>query len=117
MGDNLMVVFNVFIVFGSILMVIKIISENRLRQRLIEKGQVDENSKLLISKPASEWLTGLNAVKWGMVLIGIGLAVIGGRFFDYQYQDEISWGLALIFSGVAFLIYYSMYKKAESENK
>ena len=117
MGDNLMVVLNLFIIFGAIFMVIKTISDNRLRQRLIDQGQIDENAKSLFAKQPAEWLTGLNAVKWGMVLIGIGLAVIAGRFFEFQYQDEISWGLALIFSGVAFLIYYSMYKKSEAENK
>ena len=117
MGENLMIVFNLLIIFGAIVMVIKTVSDNRLRQKLIERGQIDENAKSLFAKQPAEWLTGLNAVKWGMVLIGIGLAVIAGRIFDFQYQDEISWGLALIFSGVAFLIYYSMYKKAEAENK
>ncbi len=115
MSENLMVVFNVLIVFGTIGFVIKTIADSRLRSKAVEKGIVDENLKNLFEKTSDQFLSGLNAVKWGMVLIGIGIAVVAGRFFPYDYADEVTFGLAFILSGLAFVIYYAIYKKAESD--
>jgi len=117
MSEYVMVVFNVFIVFGSIVFVIKTLSDNHLRKKVLEKGMVDENIKSLFAKEPGQFFTGINAIKWGMVLIGVGFAVIVGRFFPYQYQEEATWGLAMVMAGLAFIIYYIIYKKTESDAK
>jgi ABC-type uncharacterized transport system permease subunit len=116
MSEELMVVLNVAIIFGTIAFVIKTLADNRVRNKAIEKGILDEQLKGVFAQTAEQFLSGLNAIKWGMVLIGIGLAIVAGRFLPYGFADEGTIGLALIFSGIAFIIYYQLYKKAESSS-
>jgi hypothetical protein len=114
MSENLMIMFNVFAVFGSIVLVIKILSDNRIRQKAAEKGLSKEDFQHLFAKESEQFLSGLNALKWGMVLVGIGLAVIAGRFVSYDVRDEVTFGLVFVMAGVAFIIYYAIYKRTES---
>ena len=116
MSENLMVVLNVAIIFGTISYVIKTIADNRVRNKAIDKGILDEQLKGVFARTAEQFLSGLNAIKWGMVLIGIGIAIVVGRFFPHHYTDEGTLGLALILSGVAFIIYYQLYKSSESSS-
>ena len=115
MSEHVMVVFNVLIVFSTIAFIIKTLSDNRIRTKAIEKGLVDENLKSLFTQTTEQFLSGLNAIKWGMVLMGIGIAIIAGRFFPYDYADEATFGLAFTLAGVAFIIYYVIYKNTESD--
>ena len=116
MSEELMVVLNVAIVFGTIAFVIKTLADNRVRNKAIEKGILDEQLKGVFAQTAEQFLSGLNAIKWGMVLIGIRIAIVVGRFFPHNYADEGTLGLALILSGVAFIIYYQLYKNSESSS-
>ena len=116
MSENLMIVLNLAIIFGTIAFVVKTIADNRVRNKAIEKGILDEQLKGVFAQTAEQFLSGLNAIKWGMVLIGIGLAIVIGRFLPYSYTEEGTLGLALIFSGLAFIIYYQLYKKSESSS-
>ncbi len=115
MSEYLMIVMNVFIVFGTIGFVIKTIADSRIRSKAIEKGIVNDDLKNLFERAGDQFLTGLNAIKWGMVLMGIGIAIVVGRFFPYEYADEATFGLAFILAGLAFIIYYTIYKNAESQ--
>ena len=115
MSEYLMVVLNVLIIFGTIAFVIKTIVDSRVRNKAIEKGIVDENLKNLFTHTAEHFLSGLNAIKWGMVLMGIGIAVIVGRFFPYEYADEATFGLAFMLAGLAFIMYYVIYKNNEAK--
>lgn len=90
--------------FLAVVMIIKIISDNRLRQRLIEKGMVDENVKNLYA--SSMDIQPLSSIKWGLVLIGIGLALLINRLWPYYFSDEAALGLMFLFAGLGFLIYY-----------
>ena len=114
MNENLMIAFNVFAVFGSIVLVVKILSDNRVRQKAAEKGLSKEDFQNLFSKESEQFLSGLNALKWGMVLVGIGLAVVVGRFVSYDVRDEVTLGLVFVMAGMAFIIYYAIYKNRES---
>jgi len=111
----------VAIIFGSLVMVIKILSDNRIRKNLIESGQVDEKAKYLYLKSEKQAPDPLSTVKWGMVMIGIGAALLIGQFIDQfiQYGDAegITIGLMFLFAGIAFLLYYKMKKNQEQTNQ
>lgn len=90
------------IVFFSIGFVVKLILDYSMRKRLIERGLVDKNVKYLFSygSPAS------SSLKWGMVLIGVGAAIIIGRIAPYRWSDEITVSGIFILAGLALVIYY-----------
>jgi hypothetical protein len=52
----------------------------------------------------------LSNVKWGMVLIGIGLALLLGQLFPYDITEAMTIGFMFLFAGLAFLIYYFIQK-------
>ena len=104
------------IIFSVCAYVIKILSDNRIRQRIIESGQLDEKLKYLYLEPKKGNLRPLNSIKWGLVLIGLGLALFLGRLFPYTIVDEMTFGLMFLFAGIAFIIYYFMAKSRLEEN-
>ena len=92
----------------AIVAVIKIISDNRIKKMLIERGKVDENIKFLYqNKSLSD---PLSSVKWGLVLIGFGVALLLAQLFPYTVTDEAMIGLMFLFAGFGFLVYYFMAK-------
>jgi hypothetical protein len=93
-----------FVVFGAIVMVVKIISDATIRRRLIDKGMVDEKIKYLYNGGAHGHA--LSNVKWGIVMIGIGVAALLSWWFPDQIHDEGTLGLMFIFAGIGFLTYY-----------
>jgi uncharacterized membrane protein len=98
-----------FVIFSAIVAIVKIISDTMTRHRLIAKGMVDEKVKHLFIKDAQ--LQRLSSLKWGMVLIGIGVALVISQFAEDYITDESVFGLMFIFAGVAFLIYYGIARK------
>lgn len=95
-------------VFLSFVLMIKIISDNRIKKMLIERDKVDENVKFLYQGFAAR--DPLSSVKWGLVLIGIGLALMLGQLFPSTFSDEAGVGLMFLFAGIGFLVYYFMAK-------
>lgn len=98
------------IVFSAIVLVFKIIADYKTKKNLINKGLVDEKIKFLYNhsnRPLSD-------IKWGMVLVGIGLAIFAHQIL--QVSEESMLGLMFIFAGSAFLIYYAMSKKNNETN-
>jgi hypothetical protein len=102
------------IIFGFFAYVIKILSDNRVRNRLIEKGMVDEKVKFLYHDNAR--LKNFASLKWGMVLIALGSALFIGQFLPYDDHEEMTIGLMFLFGGIAFLVYYFMARKMLDQN-
>ena len=101
----------VLIIFTSIVYVIKSILDHRLRRRLIDSGNLDEKSTRLIFQSDNSKLQYLNAIRWGLVLIGIGAALFLGNLFPVHITQEMTIGFIFFFSGLAFLVYYFLMKK------
>lgn len=102
------------VIFFVFYMIIKTLSDNRIKRILIEKGKLDENTKFLQAPAASD---PLNAVKWGMVLIGIGLAFLAWELLPRQITEVGLYGMISLFAGVGFLVYYFMAKNRDQANK
>ncbi len=94
------------VLFLSIVGIVKIVSDNRTRRQLIEKGVVDDQVRSVIIGQ-TELMT-LSNLKWGMILVAVGLAALIGTYFDWWWraQEEALIGLMLVAAGVAFLVYY-----------
>jgi len=102
MGTDWAEVLTPVAIFGAFGFMLKIFFDYRIKKQLIEKDKVDENVKFLNqSGPETKMLTNL---KWGMVLVGIGLAMLISWWFPRQIGDEGTIGLMFLFAGVGFLI-------------
>jgi hypothetical protein len=92
------------IVFISIVTIVKIVVDASTRRRMLETGNLDDRMKRLIMSQAE--LSTLSNLKWGMILIGIGLAALAAEVWPYWLSDEGAIGLVFLFAGLGFLIYY-----------
>ena len=92
------------IVFFSVVAIVKIVADNRTRHKILEQGI--ENEKIQNFFAAQFELHSLSSIKWGMVLVGIGLAAMISQFFPREFTEEAALGLIFIFAGLGFLIYY-----------
>ena len=96
------------VVFGSIVLVVKFLTEYFTRRRLIDKGLVDEKVKYLFADAGMTHL--LSNIKWGIILIAIGLALFWKELSPYRVEDETIWGLMFLLGGIGFLVYYFIAK-------
>jgi hypothetical protein len=101
--------------FMVVAYVIKVIVEHSTRRKLIDKGMVDENVKYLdFDKPTNQTLS---ALKWGMVAIGIGIAIFIGQMVQYDLREEVTIGCMFIFGGLALVIYYPIANRMLAKHK
>ena len=97
------------IVFASIVAVVKIIADAVTRRRIIEKAATDpQANQVYFTHPE---LMNLSSLKWGMVLVGIGLAWLFSRWMPYYWHDETVFGLMFLLAGIGMLAYYPIAQK------
>ena len=113
MDAGIMVPVVLFIVIGYI---VKVVAETRTRRILIEKGEINENLKYLFADKLAYAVP--SSLKWGMVLIAIGLAFLLSQVLSFAMDDETAlFALIFILGGAALVVYYfigtRMLKNAE----
>jgi len=100
-----------------IAIIVKIVAENRTRRTAIEKGMVDENLKYLFENRNEANIP--SSLKWGIVLVAVGVAGFIGGFLPYNLDRGITFSLMLMCGGLGLIIYYfiaaQMAKKAKEE--
>lgn len=100
------------IIFFALLALIKIVSDNRIRRKLIESGAVSENIKYLYAERMQYSVP--SSLKWGLVLIGVGLAFLIGQLVP-DFSGEITIACMFIFAGVGLLLFYFIARQKQSE--
>lgn len=105
--------------FIVIAVIIKMMSDNRVRRLAIEKGVVNEDMKFLYYDRFEGKVP--SSLKWGFVLIGIGLALFIGQLVPYGMTEEITIGGMFFLAGVGLVVYYfvanRIYKRAKEEDR
>jgi len=108
-------VFITAIVFGALFLTIKLVLDNRLRNKLIDKGMVDENLKFLYTSTAQ--VQRLSSLKWGIVLISLGLALSIKFLWPDVIDEDGTIGLMFLFAGIGFMIYFAISQQFMKNNK
>ncbi|MCX6835342.1 MAG: DUF6249 domain-containing protein [candidate division Zixibacteria bacterium] len=107
------------IVFFSIVAVVKIIADAATRRRLLEKAAADPQAVQHLSLHPE--LANLSSLKWGMVLIGIGLAWMISLWMPHYWHEETMFGLMFLLAGIGMLAYYPIaqrkIKKIEQQGR
>ena len=94
------------ILFPIFYLMLKALLDYNVKKKLIEKGEVNENVKFLAGHEGGY----LNSLKWGLVTIGIGLALIIARAFDLNVNSErdgiVVFGAIFFAAGLGLVIHY-----------
>ncbi|MFC1476048.1 DUF6249 domain-containing protein, partial [Candidatus Zixiibacteriota bacterium] len=75
---------------------------------------VDEKIKFLYN--GGTYAKALSNLKWGMILVGIGMAALVGNFAPDHFAEAGTLGLMFIFGGFGFLVYYALLARHEKQN-
>jgi len=94
----------IFVLIGYI---VKTISDNKIRKRALENGNLNESIKHLWQKSYAN--KPLQNIKWSIIFAGVGLVFIIAHFL--ALAEAVAMGLAFIVVAVALLVYYRMEKK------
>lgn len=95
--------------FILIAVIVKTVSDNKTKRRLIEKGVVDDKLTTLFEERPE--LRILAVLKWAFVLIGIGAAVLIGRMSAY-HSREYMMAFMFLFAGIGLVLYYVIARNA-----
>jgi hypothetical protein len=80
----------------------------RLKKRIIDAGQLDENSTKFLAELGS----GNEALKWGLTLLFAGIGFVVMEFIPYSAEDSpVPYGVEMIFISAGFLIYYLLRRR------
>jgi hypothetical protein len=92
----------------TIVIIIKLIFDSRIKRQLIEKGVVDDKLKSLFEE--SPELRAVSILKWAFVLIGTGLGILAGRLAPADMVREYMMAAILTFTGLGLVLYYLIAK-------
>lgn len=106
-------VFVLAVIFGGIALIVKIVSDNRLRNKIVDKGLLDEKVKYLYMRSAGP--APLTSLKWGIILTSLGIALFLVRMFPIFFRNEETMlGILFVAAGVALFVHYFIANRAAS---
>ena len=83
----------------------KVLSDGRTRRQLIQAGASAELARAIVTAPKDD--PGLyGALRWGILMGAVGLALILIQFLPYRSDEPIVLGVILVFAAAGFLAYY-----------
>lgn len=92
--------------FAFVLCMTKVLSDNWTRRKLIEARVSDDVIRTLFRKQSDPEL--FAALKWGIVLVSLGLGLIVSQHLHTTFQEPLAWGVVLMFGGAGLLAYYAV---------
>lgn len=107
-------VFVVGIIFFSVVAIVKIVAEANFRKRLLEKDLAKDGWRQMYGTSAK--MQSMSSLKWGMVMVGLGAALLIGQLFPRLIDDQVTFGLMFLFAGIGFLIYYPIAARLSKNN-
>ena len=103
------------IILYSINEFVRILSDNRIRNKLISKGMVDDKIQYLYQ--AKQASLNPSSLKWGIVLVAIGAALLIGQIFPESVEEEMMIALMFLFSGAGLILFYFMESIKSKQNE
>jgi hypothetical protein len=116
---NLVEVLPLLIIFPTIFLIIKISLNYSTRKQLIQKGLINEDVKHLFYSNGNSIERYLpSSLKWGLVMVFAGAALVVIKLLPYYIEGEVVFGVMLIAAGAGLLVYYAIAsKKARDAEK
>ena len=89
-----------------------ITGRHRERMSMIEKGLSSDEIKALYSRDVKR--DPLNSLKWGLLFLLTGVAVMTGNFLHHQFEVEegpVMIGTICLFVGIGLVLFYGIASK------
>ncbi len=107
MAGDIIPLVAIVVTFFSLVVIIRTISDNKVKHRLIERGEFTEQAAHTLANMSSS----VSSLKWGLILVAIGFGFLLINMFPRMFDDEAALGLLLIAAGVALFAHYFMSPK------
>jgi hypothetical protein len=84
-----------------------VFTRHRERMIMIEKGLKSDEIKSLYERGTFR-LNPMSSLKWGMIFIGIGIAILLGAYLRdaYMMSESVFPGLIALFGGLGLFVFY-----------
>jgi hypothetical protein len=91
-----------------------IFARHRERMTMIEKGMKAEDLRPFFEKSVRPW-SPLSSLKWGIVLVFVGAAILLGLWLQetYQVRGGVFPALIALFGGAALVVFYIIASRRE----
>lgn len=91
--------------FAAIVWIVKIVSDNRIRRKMLDQHVSDEMVEAILQKGKSE-PSALGALKWGLIVLGVGGALILVELFSIDADEPLAYGMLFLAAGAGLIAYY-----------
>lgn len=110
MEKEVLMAFSVLGTIGaSVIVFTRTISNYILKKKMIEKGYVNDDTQALFRNNVGDGR--YSSLKWGLVTLFGGLALILMEFIPYQPKSPLPYGMLAVSISLGFLIYYFIVRK------
>lgn len=118
MFTELIPIFAIGSFLATIVILVKITSDNKIRKQILDKGLDADAVKALFPKKWNGVGEGVSsALKWGIVLICVGLAFLIGQVVPVENPDNLTATCLFLFAGIGLVVYYRIEKKMKEEDE
>jgi uncharacterized membrane protein HdeD (DUF308 family) len=92
------------VIFWGIIAIVREVSQNKLRHRIVDKGLTGVNVQNLFQG----WNGGTRhgSLKWGILMLGVGLVLFVSQIISVEVSEEATIGAMFITAGVCLLVFY-----------
>jgi len=91
--------------FAMIAYIVKLISDNRLRRKVLNSPASEEMAEALLKREWSEPRT-RSALKWGLIFAALGAGVLVVSVLAIGFESPLAYAILLLATGGALLGYY-----------
>lgn len=91
--------------FAAIVWIVKIVSDNRIRRKVLDQRVSDELAEAILKKDTSR-PSALGALKWGLIVLAIGGALVLIEMFSIDVDEPLAYGLLFLAAGGGLVAYY-----------
>ena len=97
--------------FGmSVYYFVKVMTDYILKKKMIEKGYVNEDTQAIF-KQELKTDGKYSSLKWGLLVLSAGLALVVLEYIDVRPDSPLPYGLLAVFVSLGFLTYYFIVQK------
>ncbi|MEJ0030140.1 MAG: DUF6249 domain-containing protein [Bacteroidota bacterium] len=94
----------------GIYMFTKVMTDYILKKKMIEKGFVNDSTQAIF-KQQDGTDNRYSSLKWGLIVLMAGLALVVLEYIDTRPDSPLPYGLLAVFISVGFLAYYFMVQR------
>jgi len=111
MNEGIAIISVIGIIAYSIITLVKLISDFKLKKRLIDKAEVNVNFSNALEESMKTISSNYErnrypTLKWGLVFLFAGVGLITLEYLQYEFKSPLPFGIILASTSLGFLIYY-----------